>query len=301
MEENYVLAKWLNDEITDAELKEFKLNDDYHLYEKIKNYSASLETPSFNENELLSTILSSKKSTTKVISFYNNWFVKIAAILVLAFGLLFTFNTFSKEEFIAKNGEKNNFLLPDNSQVFLNSGSQIEYKNWNWKDNRTLNLTGEAYFKVAKGKKFEVKTSLGKVTVLGTQFNVKARKNRFDISCFEGKVKVNYNNKEIILTKGKTVSFENNNKIIDKNITNTNPFWQNNEMAFQYDKIDTIVEEIQRNYAVTIDFSKIKSDQLFTGKIPMNDINVALKIIASSYHLQIKKVTNSNYIFEKSK
>lgn len=301
MEENYLLAKWLNDEITDAELKEFKLNDDYHLYEKIKNYSASLETSSFNENELLSPILSSKKSTTKVIPFYNNWFVKIAAILVLAFGLLFTFNTFSKEEFIAKNGEKNNFLLPDNSQVFLNSGSQIEYKNWNWKDNRTLSLTGEAYFKVAKGKKFEVKTSLGKVTVLGTQFNVKARKNRFDISCFEGKVKVNYNNKEIILTKGKTVSFENNNKIIDKNITNTNPFWQNNEMAFQYDKIDTIVEEIQRNYAVTIDFSKIKSDQLFTGKIPMNDINVALKIIASSYHLQFKKVSNSNYIFEKSK
>lgn len=298
MEENYLLAKWINEEMTNAELKEFKQSDDYHLYEKIKNYSTSLETSSFNENKILATILSSKKSTPKVISFYNNWFVKIAAILVLAFGLLFTFNTFSNEKYIAKNGEKNNFLLPDNSQVFLNSGSQIEYKNWNWEDNRTLNLTGEAYFKVAKGKKFEVKTSLGKVTVLGTQFNVKARKNRFDISCFEGKVKVNYNNQEIILTKGKTVSFENNNKIIDKNITNTIPFWQNNEMAFQSDKITTIIEELQRNYAVTIDFSKIKSDQLFTGKIPMNDINVALKIIASSYHLQLKKVNDSNYIFE---
>lgn len=298
MEENYLLAKWINDEMTNAELKEFKQSDDYHLYEKIKNYSASLETSSFNENEVLATILSSKKSTPKVISFYNNWFVKIAAILVLAFGLLFTFNTFTNEEYIAKNGEKNNFLLPDNSQVFLNSGSQIEYKNWNWEDNRTLNLTGEAYFKVAKGKKFEVKTSLGKVTVLGTHFNVKARKNRFDISCFEGKVKVNYNNQEIILTKGKTVSFENNNRIIDKNITNTIPFWKNNEMAFESDKINTIIEELQRNYAVTIDFSKIKSDQLFTGKIPMNDIDVALKIIASSYHLQLKKVNNSNYIFE---
>ena len=30
------------------------------------------------------------------------------------------------------------------------------YKKWNWENNRKLNLNGEAYFKVTKGKTFEV-------------------------------------------------------------------------------------------------------------------------------------------------
>ena len=42
--------------------------------------------------------------------------------------------------------------LPDHSEVVLNADSEITYKKSNWDTNRKLELQGEAYFKVAKGK-----------------------------------------------------------------------------------------------------------------------------------------------------
>jgi ferric-dicitrate binding protein FerR (iron transport regulator) len=301
MEENYKLAKWLNNEMTDAELKEFQAETDFPLFEKIKNYSSQLETPNFDIEKALSKVIASKEKAPKVVEMKPNWFLRIAAILVIGLGLLFTFNTFSSSNEIALNGKQTTFLLPDNSEVTLNSGSEIAYKNWNWDENRNLNLDGEAYFKVAKGKTFEVNTNLGKVAVLGTQFNVKARNNRFDVTCFEGKVKVNYNNQEVILTKGKTVSFENNVKIIDQTISETKPLWTSKEMQFDKEKLINVLEEIQRQYNISIDASKINTNQLFTGKIPSNNIDVALQSLTSIYHLKYTKSNNSNYVIEEIK
>jgi ferric-dicitrate binding protein FerR (iron transport regulator) len=301
MEEDYKLAKWLNNEMTDAELKEFQAEADYPLFEKIKNYSSQLETSNFDSEKVLSKIIASKEKAPKVVEMKPNWFLRIAAVLVIGMGLLFTFNTFSSSNEIAENGKQTTFLLPDNSEVTLNSGSEIEFKKWNWDENRNLNLNGEAYFKVAKGKKFEVNTNLGKVAVLGTQFNVKARNNRFDVTCFEGKVKVNYNNQEVILTKGTTVSFESNVKIIDQTISETKPLWTSKEMQFDKEKLVNVLEEIQRQYNVSIDASKINTTQLFTGKIPSNNIDVALQSLTSIYHLKYTKSNNSNYVIEEIK
>ncbi|GEC77312.1 FecR family protein [Flavobacterium aquatile] len=301
MEENYKLAKWLDGEMTDAELKEFQADPDFPLYEKIKLYSSQLETPKFDENKILNTVLETKKQTPKVVTLKPNWFMRIAAVLVIGFGLFFAFNTFTPTTELAENGKQTTFLLPDNSEVILNSGSQIDFKKWNWDSNRKLKLNGEAYFKVAKGKKFEVNTNLGKVSVLGTQFNVKARKDRFDVVCFEGKVKVNFNTQEVILTPGQMVSFEGNEKIVSKTISDAKPVWLSKELSFEKEKLTAVLEEIQRQYNVTIDAKNIKSDQLFTGKIPTNNIDIALKTITSIYHLKYSKSTNSNYVIEEIK
>lgn len=298
MEENYKLAKWLEGEMTDAELKEFQADPDFPIYEKIKLHSAQLETPAFDEHKILNSVLETKKQTPKVVALKPSWIMRIAAILVIGFGLFFVFNTFAPTSELAENGKLTSFSLPDNSEVVLNSGSEIDYKKWNWDNNRHLNLQGEAYFKVAKGKTFEVNTNLGKVSVLGTQFNVKARKDRFDVTCFEGKVKVNYNKQQVILTKGQMVSFERNEKIVSKTTSNDAPLWLSKQLIFEKEKLAAVLDEIQRQYNVTIDASKVNSEQLFTGKIPSNNINVALKTITSIYHLNYSKSTNSTYVIE---
>ena len=179
----------------------------------------------------------------------------------------------------------------------MNSGSEIEYKKWNWDNHRNLELDGEAYFRVAKGKKFEVKTNLGKVTVLGTQFNVKARKNRFDITCFEGRVKVNYKDKEIILTPGKSVAFE-NGKQLNLLVDTQKPEWLENKIAFNKENLSNILDEIQRQYNVTIEVQANYSNELFTGKMPLDNLDVALQIIATTYHLEPNKISPNKIIFE---
>lgn len=298
MEKNYNLSKWLDNELSDAELAQFKADPDFDKYEKIKKYSAQLKVADFDEAKILENILSHKKSVSKVIPLYKSWIFKVASVLVLALGITFAVQNFSTETQYASNGEKTSFSLPDNSEVVLNAGSEIEYKKWNWNNHRNLELQGEAYFKVAKGQKFEVKTSLGKVAVLGTQFNVKARKNRFDITCFEGRVKVNYKDKEIILTHGQSVTFENGNQIITT-APSTKPEWLENKIAFTKENLPNIINEISRQYNVTISIKSGHSEELFTGKIPTDNLEIALQIIATTYNLETKKIAPDKIIFEK--
>ena len=300
MEENYTLAKWLNNELSATELKEFQSSDDFLLYEKIKNHTALLKTSDFDKDKMLETIVNGKKA--KIVPFYNTMLFKIAAVFIIALGLTFFIKTNQTETINVGNGvaivEVN---LPDSSIALVNDGSKLNYSKWNWKNNRKLNLIGEAFFKVQKGKSFEVNTSLGKVTVLGTQFNVKSRNKRFDVTCFKGKVKVNYNKFEVILVKGETVSFENDKQIISHEINDENPSWLNQNISFEEAQFTEIVEEIERQYDVTIVTKKDRYSQLFTGKIPSDDIKVALQIIASSYHIKIIKTSENSYTLEESK
>lgn len=298
MEENYKLAKWLNDEMTDKELLEFQSAPDYHLYDKIKHYSSELEVPHFNEQELFSKVMTAKKESPKVIALKPNWYMRIAAILVIGLGLLFSYTTFSTTSEMAENGKQTTFSLPDNSEIVLNSGSEIEYKKWDWDNNRNLNLKGEAYFKVAKGKKFQVNTDLGKVCVLGTQFNVKARENRFDVTCYEGRVKVNYKDSEIIITKGESVAFADDKLIYHMAATSVKPEWTCGEAKFNQENLDQIVKELGRQYNIEIELKDDVNHQLFTGSIPTTNLKEALQILASTYHLKSNKISEKKIILE---
>ena len=297
MEKKYILAQWLNNELTEDQLAEFKANPDNEKYEQIKNYTAHLEVPSFNEEKVLEHVINHKKTTPNVISSYKKWLFKMAAVFVIGLGIVFVMQNFALQTHYALIGKKATFLLPDNSKVVLNAGSEIKYKKWNWENNRKLELDGEAYFKVAKGKKFEVTTVLGKVVVLGTQFNVKVRKDRFDVTCFEGRVLVKYQEKKLILSPGQVVYFE-DGKQISTTVASAKPEWMGNTIAFNKENLRNILDEIQRQYDVSIEVKTKYSSALFTGKIPSNNLDVALQIITTTYHLESKKITANKIIFE---
>ena len=111
MEKNYYLSKWLNDELTEAELAEFKANPDFYKYEKIKNFSAQLKVSDFDDAKMLENILSHKKEAPKVIPLYKNWMFRVAAVLILALGITLAMQNFSTETQLAANGKRTTFLL----------------------------------------------------------------------------------------------------------------------------------------------------------------------------------------------
>jgi len=115
---------------------------------------------------------------------------KLAAYSFVTFAILFfsyqlVFNNGNAGKSIAsKNlneltihpGSKSKIVLPDGSQVWVNSGSKLSYAS-NFDGNvREVYLNGEAYFEVTKNPKkpFIVHTSGIDIKVLGTEFNVKA-------------------------------------------------------------------------------------------------------------------------------
>jgi ferric-dicitrate binding protein FerR (iron transport regulator) len=298
MEEKYELAKWLAGELSEGELRTFEKTPEFKTYEKIAHYSSQLESPSFDENSLYQNVIFGRKKTARVVALHQTWWFRVAAIFLIFLGLTYFYTTSIAITEAAENGEFNVFNLPDDSQVVLNAGSEIDYNKWNWNNDRQLQLSGEAYFKVAKGKKFEVQTNLGTVTVLGTQFNVKARKNRFDVTCYEGRVKVNYDKQQLVITKGQRVSFKDGILLESTNTKVVQPEWTSQELAFVNENLSAILEEMERQYDCTFVYDDSNNSQLFTGTIPANNIDQALQVLTTVYHLKFKKTSNNTITLE---
>lgn len=297
MEKDYVLAKWLSGEMTGEELRAFENSLEFETYRKIVHYSGQMEAPGIDESTLYQGIKSKTVKPVKVISLHERWWFKVAAMVVLFAGVVLFYKTNIAVQEMAENGTQTQFTLPDNSEVVMNAGSEIDYNKWDWKNNRELDLLGEAYFKVAKGKKFSVKTPLGTVRVLGTQFNVKARESRFDVSCYEGRVAVNYQNFHLIITKGQRLIFENGTYTKTAGSDLAQPEWLSGELSFSGENLEAILQELERHYDCKIQSSDITSDQRFTGSLPGDNLESSLKILSSIYHLKYSR-SNKNITLE---
>ena len=299
MNEDNKLARWMDDRMDEGELRAFQSSPEYDTYRKIKEFSAQLITPDMNMDATYAAIVAKRqavKPEPKTIRL-QPWIGRVAAILVLALGIAFFFYTNHTTSLTAAAGERTAFTLPDNSEVVLNAGSEASYKSWNWDNNRDVKLEGEAYFKVAKGQTFDVKTPLGTVTVVGTQFNVKARNNRFDVTCFEGKVRVSHSNKEVLLTPGMSVAYE-GDKIINVTEPETGkPGWLTYEVSFTQEKLANVIDELERQYKITIDAKNIDAEATYTGTLPMNNLQQALEVFANSTQLRAEKTGNNKFVF----
>jgi transmembrane sensor len=296
MNEDVTLARWLNNEMDDKELQDFMSAPEYTTYSKIKDYSAQLKAPEADIDTLYKNItLAKDKANQPKVRSLSPWLPRIAAMLILTLGVAFFLYASHTTNQHTGAGQRDTFLLPDNSQVVLNSGSEAAYKAFNWGGNRRLELNGEAYFKAAKGKTFDVVTPLGIVTVVGTQFNVKARNGRLDVTCYEGMVQVVSGNNSVLLTPGKSVAYKNGKNI---NLTaegiNTQPGWISHEALFNTENLENIISELERQYNTTIklNVSTIPTKH-YTGMIPTNNMATALDILQAVYHLKSAKAGNT--------
>jgi len=289
MKDDTLLARWLSGEMDAQELETFRNSPDYASYERIRQQFSRLEPPQFDSNAMLHEVLRHEKSAPKPIALYRRSWFAAAAILIIMLGIGYALLMPTTET--AQFGKTYAFHLPDDSEVILNAGSQAHYNSWNWGKNRMVTLDGEAYFKVAKGKKFSVVTPLGKVTVLGTQFDVRARGNRFEVICYEGKVWVQYQNKQAILTPQQHIVFTGASTSGILEIPAKEPGWMHGELFFSNESLLNVLAEIERQYNVKI-ATTAQSVQLFSGAIPGNDLDATLKVLTATYHLKIEKTAN---------
>jgi len=234
MQENY-LAKWLNNELSDAELKEFKNSEEYASYQRIVDASNALESPDFNADEALVALRNKRALTdTKVVQLnpFKKFLRVAAAVAILLAGTYLYINSLDTAV-STQYAENKEIVLPDNSEVILNADSKVTYSEKNWDDNRNITLEGEAFFKVAKGERFTVATHAGEVTVLGTQFNVENRKDFFEVTCYEGLVSISFKGKETKLPAGSSFVAIDGKIVSETSLNTTTPSWMNAESSFK--------------------------------------------------------------------
>ncbi len=285
MRKDYLLAKWLNKNITNEELTELKSSTEYATYIKIAEATSKLKTPSFNIDANFKAISSQIKLKDKVIRLKPMaTFLKIAAVIAVLFTVYLFINSLDTT-IETKIAEKQYFLLPDDSKVVLNANSTINYNKKDWKNSRELTLNGEAYFNVSKGKKFLVITQLGIVNVLGTQFNVLARDDNFYIKCYEGLVSVSFNDTIIKLSAGKKLKIENGVLIKHYKNNTSSPGWIANESSFDNTTLAIVLKEFERQYPIKITTENINVNKRFSGSFTHNNLNLALKSVCDPLNL----------------
>lgn len=96
-------------------------------------------------------------------------------------------------------GSKSNITLGDGSLVTLNAGSKLQVTDGFGTTHRTLELTGEGYFKVAKNAQIPFVVQAGNIGVkaIGTEFNIKAypEENTIETILVEGIISVSEKDK----------------------------------------------------------------------------------------------------------
>ena len=289
MQENY-LAKWLNNELTEAELAEFKKSDAYASYRRILEATDTLEAPDFDMEGALIEVKNRRiLKDTKVVQLAPfKMFLRVAAVVAVLLAGAYLYLNSLNETVTTQYAENKEVLLPDNSEIVLNADSEINYSLKKWDQQRNVNLEGEAFFKVAKGKRFTVITDGGSVAVLGTQFNVEHRRGFFEVTCYEGLVSVSFKGEETKLPAGTSFVAINGNRVAAENPDAKLPAWMNRESSFKSIPLKYVLAEFERQHDIKVETRDVDTEQLFTGTFSNTDANLALQSISIPSQIKFK-------------
>lgn len=192
-----------------------------------------------------------KKKQAKLIKL--NFKLASVASIALIFGLAIFLKNYSVVVSSGMN-EKFSHILPDNSEVFLNENSSLEYHPYWWSFNREIEFEGEAFFEVEKGKQFTVSSEKGRTTVLGTSFNINSRK-EYTVYCKTGKVAVNVDNEKepILLVPNQVVSVVNGVKVV-KQLDDEDEVlnWRKVHLNFESMALNEVFSMLEEIYSVNL-------------------------------------------------
>ena len=293
-----LVKKWLRGELTTSEREEFESAPENQLLKKIDDSLADFRAPEYQQSLHLESL--SKKNAL----FSLKPFLKIAAVLILvsAVGIYFFLN--DNQDYISVNAlNQQQISLPDSSMVTLNAGSSIRYKGNNWHEERKVDLSGEGFFEVAEGSRFDVSTDNGVVSVLGTQFNVIARPQYFEVACYNGSVSVEIDQRPLVeLQVGEAVRVLNGMlsrpAVIKKN--ETMPSWKKGESTFYQVTVKHILEELERQYQVKVISRDIDESLLFSGSFTNEDLTLALEVISVPLNCSFEIVEDQVKLFRRN-
>lgn len=296
MEKDYLIEKWLQDDLTAEERKAFEALTEASSFQRILDNASHFKASHHSEVPTFETLSSQLPEHTLVKKLHWRMpMMRIAGVAIVAIGIYFLFFASKLTYVETMASEKTEIVLPDTSTVTLNASSEISYSKSKWNKNRVVNLEGEAYFKVAKGAKFSVATSEGIVTVLGTQFNIKQRGDFFDVTCYEGRVRVDAQQGSKELLPGDT--FRIDGELVSFSSTNfQQPSWTENISNFKSVPFEQVITELERQYNIEITYDGKIAGKLFSGSFVHNSLENALNSITTPLNLRYK-IEASNQVF----
>lgn len=151
-------------------------------------------------------------------------------------------------------------VLPDGSEVWLNAHSELTYPARFTGQERTVELAGEAYFKVVADYKNRFNVEIpGDITVsaFGTEFNVNAYRDESDyhVTLARGNIEIEAGQsmkKELLLGHKAVLTPRTGEMGIVQVDTYVETAWKDGKMVFRREKLETIAQRLSRKFGVLI-------------------------------------------------
>ena len=288
MKREELIKKWLDNNLNPEEQNAFEQLKDYNQLIKMDATLKGFKAPEFSVDQTYQTLKPHLKSQSSKTNQWLKPLLRIAAVLAIGFSVYFYTSNLDEhiETLVA---QQTTIQLPDNSTVDLNANSTVTFNENSWSKTRAVTLNGEAFFKVAKGERFDVITSDGIVSVLGTQFNVKQRESYFEVTCYEGLVGVTHNNKTVKLKPGHTFKIIDGKQLTADKETAAQPLWLHGESSFKSVPLKHVIAEFENQYDLQINTDQIDTSRLFTGSFAHNNLDLALKSVTIPLNLSYSK------------
>ncbi|MDO6432272.1 FecR domain-containing protein [Flavitalea sp. BT771] len=177
---------------------------------------------------------------------------------------------------VARGGQQQEFTLADGSKIWLNAASTLKYPASFSGSERTVELTGEAYFEVtgSAARPFHVKIKGAEIEVLGTHFNVKAygEESSSKTTLVDGAVKVIRGTETLQLKPGEQAeivyptSGANPPMKLQKGVDIDHVLsWKSGDLEFKDDALSNVMQAISRCYDVEIRYQSGIPEARFTG------------------------------------
>lgn len=198
-------------------------------------------------------------------------------------------------------GKRSKIVLSDGTQVWLNSGSSLEFPSTFSEDTREIVLSGEMYIEVVpdKNRSFYVHTSGYDVKVYGTKFNVSTYPGSpSSVVLVEGSVSLrSAGNQELRLSPDEQAVYLDNGTFHTQKVDVT-PFisWKKGYLTFEDTPITEVLKQIERYYNLSFNYGDNVSFQglTCTGKIILSDnldnVMTALTLISSTKYKKEEKL-----------
>lgn len=177
---------------------------------------------------------------------------------------------------VTPRGGQYNVRLADGTRVWLNAASSLRFPTAFTGGDRTVFITGEAYFEVApdKGKPFRVQTGKATVDVLGTRFNVMAYDDETVLATtlLQGSVRVTEGGKGTLLSPGEQAGFNKETGVTGVATADTSEViaWKNEEFAFNDVPIQGIMRQLSRWYDIDVRMDGNIAPRKIRGSISRN-------------------------------